>query len=89
MNTSNNPFLPQPEDLNERVILNNLPPMAGSQPHMFMDSIPLLVTKPSEQVTIFVQPPPVMPDRRTISQFSGFMHEDLDNFLAEFESNLT
>ena len=56
---------------------------------MFMDSTPLSVTKPAEKVTAFVQSPPVMPDRRTISQFSGFKHEDSDKLLAEFESYLT
>ena len=89
MNTSNNPFLPQFEDPNESFVLNEVPPQAGSRPHIFMDSTPVSVSKPADQLTVLVQPPPVMPDRRTISQFSGFMHEDSENFLSEFESYLT
>ena len=54
-----------------------------------MDTTSVSFSKPSDQLTVLVQPTPVMPDRRTISQFSGFMHEDSENFLSEFESYLT
>ena len=80
MNTSNNPFLPQFEDPNESFVLNEVPPQTGSRPHIFMDSTPVSVSKPADQLTVLVQPPPVMPDRRTILQFSGFMHEDSEKF---------
>lgn len=91
MNSSNNPFLPQFGDFDSSFILNPLPAVRfNNQPASFMESTPVnTIPKASDNVTVLVQPPPIVPDRRTIQQFSGFMHEDAENFLAEFESYLT
>lgn len=91
MNSSNNPFLPQFGDFDSSFILNPLPAVrVNNQPASFMESTPVnTIPKASDNVTVLVQPPPIVPDRRTIQQFSGFMHEDAEKFLAEFESYLT
>lgn len=91
MNSSNNPFLPQFGDFDSSFILNPLPAVrVNNQPASFMESTPVnTIPKASDNVTVLVQPPPIVSDRRTIQQFSGFMHEDAEKFLAEFESYLT
>lgn len=93
MNSSNNPFLPQYCDLNESFLLNQVPAVTAIQPPSFLQSTPMsTVPKQTEQFTVptvIVQPPPIMPHKQTIQPFSGFMHEDAEKFLSEFESYLT
>ena len=91
MNSSNNPFLPQFGDFDSSFILNPLPAVrVNNQPASFMESTPVnTIPKASDNVTVLLHPPPIVPDRRTIQQFSGFMHEDAEKYLVEFESYLT
>lgn len=93
MNSSNNPFLPPYYDLNDSFVLNQVPAATVTKLPSFVHSTPMYtVSKSTDKIqipTVVVQPPPILPDKQTIQPFSGFMHEDAEKFLSEFESYLT
>ena len=69
---------------NRGLLLNQVPTVTVGQSPIFTESTPIAtMSKPSDELTVLVQPPPVVPDRRSIQQFSGFMYGDAEKFLSE------